>query len=85
MIDTDTPGMNTTSGSGGSSGSGTMGNGNGNTSSATGQLKAAGIDTERMASRAGELTQMIKDEIATRPFQAVMAAAFVGFLYGSRR
>jgi len=78
MIDDQTPGMNTASG--------TNGNGNGTGgSSATAQLKAAGIDTERMSSRAGEVTQLIRDEVAARPFQAVMAAAFVGFLYGMRR
>ncbi|MGQ3354022.1 MAG: hypothetical protein ACT6XY_07015 [Phreatobacter sp.] len=76
MIDNETPGMNTATG--------TAGNGDGG-GSATGQLKAAGIDTERMASRAGEITQLIRDEVAARPFQAVMAAAFVGFLYALRR
>lgn len=54
-------------------------------STANRQLKAAGVDTEVMASRAGELQQMIKDEIAARPFQALGIAAFVGFLFGLTR
>ena len=49
------------------------------------QLKAAGVDTDVMASRAGELQQMVKDEIAARPFQAIGIAAFLGFLCGIRR
>lgn len=53
--------------------------------SATSQLKAAGIDTDRMASRAGELTQILKDEVSARPLQAMMVAAFVGYICGSRR
>lgn len=59
--------------------------GNATDGGATAQLKAAGIDTDRLASRAGELTQMLKDEVAARPFQAMMVAAFLGYVYGSRR
>jgi ElaB/YqjD/DUF883 family membrane-anchored ribosome-binding protein len=54
-------------------------------SAANQQLKAAGVDTEVMATRAGELQQMVKDEIAARPLQAVGIAAFLGFLCGMRR
>ena len=54
-------------------------------SAANQQLKAAGVDTSVMANRAGELQQMIKDEIAARPFQAIGVAAFLGFLCGLRR
>lgn len=53
--------------------------------SAASQLKAAGIDTDKMASRAGDFAQMVRDEVAARPFQAVMAAAFVGFVWALRR
>lgn len=49
------------------------------------QLKAAGVDTDVMAGRAGELRQMVRDEIAARPFQALGLAAFLGFLCGLRR
>lgn len=49
------------------------------------QLKAAGVDTEVMVNRAGELQQMLKDEISARPFQAIAIAAFVGFVWGLRR
>jgi ElaB/YqjD/DUF883 family membrane-anchored ribosome-binding protein len=49
------------------------------------QLKAAGVDTEVMANRAGDLQKMITDEIAARPFQALAAAALVGFFLGIRR
>ncbi|CEJ14488.1 AI-2 transport protein TqsA [bacterium YEK0313] len=49
------------------------------------QLKAAGVDTDVMASRAGELQKMVRDEIAARPFQALGVAAFLGFLCGLRR
>lgn len=49
------------------------------------QLKAAGVDTGIMASRAGELQKMLTDEIAARPFQALAAAALVGFICGLRR
>jgi ElaB/YqjD/DUF883 family membrane-anchored ribosome-binding protein len=49
------------------------------------QLKAAGVDTQVMASRAGDLGKMIKDEIAARPWQAVGIAAAVGFIYGLTR
>lgn len=54
-------------------------------STAQTQLKAAGVDTEVMANRAGELQRMLRDEITSRPFQALAVAAFVGFLYGLRR
>lgn len=49
------------------------------------QLKAAGVDTQVMASRAGDLQKMLVDEIAARPFQALAAAALVGFVLGMRR
>jgi ElaB/YqjD/DUF883 family membrane-anchored ribosome-binding protein len=49
------------------------------------QLKAAGVDTGVMANRAGDLQKMITDEIAARPFQALAAAALVGFILGMRR
>lgn len=49
------------------------------------QLKAVGVDTEVMASRAGDLQKMLRDEIAARPFQALALAAFAGFLCGIRR
>lgn len=48
-------------------------------------LKAVGVDTDVMASRAGELQRMVRDEIAARPFQALGLAAFLGFLCGLRR
>ncbi len=54
-------------------------------SAAQTQLKAAGVDTEVMANRAGELQRMLRDEIASRPFQALAVAAVIGFLYGLRR
>ncbi|WP_296575383.1 hypothetical protein [Phreatobacter sp.] len=54
-------------------------------SAAQTQLKAAGVDTDVMASRAGDLQKMLRDEITSRPFQALAVAAFVGFLYGMRR
>ena len=38
-----------------------------------------------MANRAGELQRMLRDEIASRPFQALAVAAAIGFLYGLRR
>ncbi|QCK87559.1 hypothetical protein E8L99_18235 [Phreatobacter aquaticus] len=49
------------------------------------QLKNAGIDTDVMASRAGELGTMLKAEIAAKPFQAVGIALVVGFIYGLTR
>ena len=49
------------------------------------QLKAAGVDIELRASRAGELQKIITDEIAARSFQALAAAALVGFILGMRR
>lgn len=54
-------------------------------SAASSQLKAVGVDTDMMASRAGELQRMLKDEITSRPFQSLAIAAFLGFLYGMRR
>jgi ElaB/YqjD/DUF883 family membrane-anchored ribosome-binding protein len=54
-------------------------------SAAQTQLKAAGVDTGMMATRAGELQRMLRDEIASRPFQALAVAAAIGFLYGLRR
>ncbi len=54
-------------------------------SAAQTQLKAAGVDTEVMANRAGEFQRMLRDEIASRPFQALAVAAAIGFLYGLRR
>jgi ElaB/YqjD/DUF883 family membrane-anchored ribosome-binding protein len=54
-------------------------------SAAQSQLKAVGVDTDVMASRAGELQRMLKDEITSRPFQSLAIAAFLGFLYGMRR
>ena len=54
-------------------------------SAAQTQLKAAGVDTEVMANRAGDLQRMLRDEITSRHFQALAIAAFVGFLYGMRR
>jgi ElaB/YqjD/DUF883 family membrane-anchored ribosome-binding protein len=49
------------------------------------QLKAAGVDTQVMANRAGDLQKMLTDEIAARPFQALALAALVGFIFGLRR
>ena len=49
------------------------------------QLKAAGVDTDKMANRAGDLSELIKNEIIARPFQAVGLAAFIGFVWGVTR
>ena len=49
------------------------------------QLKHAGIDTDVMASRAGELGEMIKAEIAAKPFRAISWALAAGFIYGITR